>query len=371
MSTQNITKYIRDIKKNIFSTTADDGLLAYAVDTDQFMIADGGGWLVYGTDKTVGTYQLPGTSVNVSKSCLAHLDANDGSSLRNDRGVAPSDGDTIKHWSCQQNGGPWDLTQRVSPMQPRYKATGINGKPTIHFDNKPNREPVYMMTERPEQLNKVYKNGLTSIMVVNMLPSYDNWLDVSADPDNNVNNKDENFQTQNVLWSHAASESDLRYMNRMLGLRLDHTTDYYSYIYRKGFPGSTSSLDDETGVMHIGAGSSYLDIVNGGPDIRNEAFILIDITSGGTHYQSSIPEYRSTTIGGSWQKHTTYMSSSQTGKSLMQGLKLGMGTSYSTAARAEFSEVLFFDGVITKSDLNDIGSHLSNKWGVKWKNFSV
>ena len=383
MSTQDITKYSKDTKHNILKATSQLGDIAYATDTGELMIRRNNGWFAYTHDEMLGTHTLSGTSVQLNRPVLCHLDATATDTIFNNQ-LAPAEyGQTVRSWRCPDDCGPYDLSQSVKSRQPTYVQDGINGKPAVYFTgNKAPHIGTDLNTERPEQNTRIHANGVTCFIVMQHEPKWKNWNDVSdvtsqnAWGQDNLNEVIPDAITAHGLWGSKVAQmtsNDSRiYISQILG----DTTDYYMSSQFNGAKGCTTYDTDDLIQAYGTNGRSYPDLQLP-VDPRKQAMILA-VRYGAGQYMGGINSATSLSLdqsinGKIFNKQTN--NGMKTG--LLKGLILGScfrDSSYAYAmqyaSRMKVGEFLLFDGVLSNNEFDQVGAHLATKWEMPWSNIS-
>ena len=368
--------------------TSTQGDIAYAVDAGELMIRRETGWYTYMFDDMVGNYTPPGMSSAIKRPILSHLDATDITSLKDRNNLNPVDGEHVKHWLTQPNGGIFDVAQTSRSRQPIYTSQGMNGQPGVKFTggSLPSRG-CDMITERTEQNTRTYQNGYTAIMVCKIDSRYSNYMDVGrvdseAAWPTGTNNDPLHNQPTHALWgSNQATQSESGPHTNHAGWYISEA-DYYANLYGTGTHGGhKADLVDQWSYHPHGShgtnGPTQATGYEGHPEYRNGDIMIFTWRVFNDPYDKNkqrVAVTETTTNGFRARYQKTDDDSIVAEIGLIKGMRIGSmlqreKTFYQDyTGRITVGEFMLFDGNLNNYEMDQVGQYLSSKWSTDWNN---
>ncbi len=229
----------------------------------------------------------------------------DGSLTSASNGNNPEDGDRISSWndSNTQSLSKINLTQVTQASQPTYNIDGINGIPSLRFNNS----ILYSMTVP----NLIHSDSYTMIAV---------WSSVTL-PDS-------------ILMEQRPT--------------VNATTNLYSSLWLNTSSVKFSGMNNDSGSLGtIVAGKAYINIMVVNNNQAN------NITN---YFNSNNAVALATTTPGALDLGGYIFS--------VGGRTTSPITTYTYLVNAELSEIIVFNRPLKKSEVIDINSYLSKKYGI-------
>lgn len=368
IQTQQISKYVRDTEYNILrSDKSVSGVWSFAVDTGNIFLTYQGSLIQWNPrDKKLTNYSIG--SHDYTCQPIVHIDASDITTLKNQNFQTPEDGHSVVQATSIARGGAAVVEQLTGSKTPVFRQNGLgSGLHSLRFSNG-----AYMNTD--STFNTTTHHGaFTVMMVLKFLPTWTNF--------------DRYGKTDTIP---GTNEWLLDSMNpgNVLNAGLFHGTVSKRYT-------SYSS--------NIGAGmrwNSYLNNWRVEPGISGNGLYVTDNQEGDwenrmwSNYTNPLQDYNSDplvdTIILSFEfpdtrdnprgSHTVRVSTGGRARtyamnvyypSLVKGLSIGYWRGWFTGDGGHFDlgEMLVFNNIFDRTSMNNLGTHLSNKWGTTWVDF--
>lgn len=345
MTVHNIDRFHKCTQAQIYTELSPetDGVFAYATDTGTLYVSHNGGWVIANLGTGVKNYQYAGVDINP----LVHVDATNTDSLRTIDETAAGNMDTIHQW--KDASGRNDLVSELT-RTPVLSADAINGKPGVYFGttlqtegsfypSNTNAEISCQLTSRPKP-NRTLKH--VTCFAVCYIPSQKPWNDNTVYPSStHVHNKLA-LPIVTTSGAYRITSNSAWYLGYK---RYNHTLDRY-------YVGSGGTYNYRSNYVDLGP-TTQSDEVRMSPKILWATATYNDPDHHGLVYSGINGAGRTTLRTSSTVKHTPPD---------MTCVSVGMDN------HNIVGEVLLCDQAMTGSELNKIGSYLSNKWNITWTN---
>jgi len=347
MTTQNISKYISDTKRNILTADVSNNTFAHAIDTNELLLKRDGSWIEWRFDHNTGFYQLPGTDIVLNHTPLTHLDISDTNTrIHNSDGVDARVG-TMGVDRVYAQAGSWSMSNNSDQAPPSYHDSLINNKPGLSFTKNNS-----LVTTDPHVRQRVYHGDFTTFIVV-MLHKYYVSLD-SSELHDNVDRV-----IDGMLWgSHAVHhgvdgqggsnigmwyDRGVGYMHiRPMGMGMHQS--HYTQIRSTNEP-FLSGTDLSITPMVIC--SQYHAAHNGVGHSNESSDVFMNISSNMASV--NVCNYQSYTATSNNYMHT------------LNGLRIGGKGGFN------LGEFIIFNSALSIDEIDTVGSHLATKWGSVWQ----
>jgi hypothetical protein len=343
MSTQNITNYTRDLEENIIDTSpAVDGQIKFAIDTGKLFLSNGGYWHIYKSPGMVGEYTLPGTGITVGAPVLAHLDADDATTLQDVNYQPINSGDAVSNWRCVTDGGSNHVTNSWILNAPTYVANVLNSKPAIRF-----RGAQFLSNESKKNV-PLTDGSFTSFTVIK--------LDYKGDPV--TGNKESDWRDYHAIWGGIGFGGSATICAQpALQVRWDVPQGTFSSV-GGAMPACAVAFQNST---TFGPASTPT-VIN----TQTDTLIIMQRWNGTNDIYGS--KYQEITISGRYTKHIN----PEVGCPVeFSGLAIGhnnMRANLTETGEFDMGEFILLNGDLNNVEVNEIANHLSTKWGATWEN---
>ena len=341
MSTQNITNYTRDLEENIIDTSpAVDGQIKFAIDTGKLFLSNGGYWYIYKSPDMVGEYTLPGTGITIDAPILAHLDADDATTIQDSNYQPINAGDSVSNWRCVTDGGSNHVTNTRPSKQPTYVANAMNSKPAIRF-----RKNQYFTNESKKNV-PLTDGSFTSFIV----------LKADYKGDTQSANKESDWKDYNAIWGGIGYGGSATIgAQPALMLRWDYAQG--TWLSTGGtLPSCAVALSNSS---TFGPASTPT-VIN----LQTDTLIIVQRWNGGNDTYGY--KYQEICVCG---RYTKAMSSITGGPTEFSGLAFATNNMRSDDSTGDFDmgEFILLNGELNNVQVNEVANHLSTKWGAQWE----
>jgi len=351
MTTQNISKYISDTKRNILSADVSNNTFAHAIDTNELLLKRDGSWIEWRFDHNTGFYQLPGTDITLNHTPLTHIDISDTNTKIHDNDGFDVRGSNRMFDRVYAQAGAWSMSNNSDTKTPTYHDNLINNLPGLYFSSKNS-----LVTTDLDVRQRVYHGDFTAFIVVELHKYYESL-------DSNVLHDSMDLVLDGMLWgSHAVHTGIDSHGGSNIGLWYDRVySGQTGYIYIRpmgqGMHQShhaqiksnnepfLSGTDLTTIPMIIC--SQYHSAYNG-VGYSNETSAA-DLKPGSSIASVNVCNYQSYVATSNGRVHT------------LNGLRIGNKGGF------KLGEYMMFNSALSTSEINDVGSHLATKWGSVWQ----
>jgi hypothetical protein len=351
MTTQNISKYISDTKRNILTADVSDNTFAHAIDTNELLLKRDGSWIEWRFDHNTGFYQLPGTSIVLNHTPLTHLDiSNTNTKIHNSDGVdARNISSSIDRVYAQA--GSWSMSNNNDQAPPSYHDNLINNMPGLRFLSYNS-----LVTTDHHVRQRVYHGNFTAFIVVELRKYYESL-------DSNELHDSMDRIIDGMFWgSHAVHIGIDGIGGNNIGLWYDRTysgTTGYLYIRPMGLGMHNSH--------HVQIRSDNEPFVSG-TDLSTSPMVICSqyhsaYNGVGYSNESSEVDFDPTSSIASVNvcNYQTYTAQSVTFTHTLNGLRFGGKGGFN------LGEYMLFNSALSTDEINSVGSHLATKWGSVWQ----
>jgi hypothetical protein len=343
MTAHNIDKYHQCTEKQIYTDLSPntDGVFAYAVDTQALYVSHNGGWVIASGGHNIKKYSY----ANVDMDTIVHLDASQSSSLRTRSGDEATNNDILSEW---RDSSSKNNVYSITSIGPTLSADAINGHPGINFI--PTNEEdwhtppgdgsrhVGMQSHRAE----MKPLDAVTCFVVHYDPTSKAFGDDSVRP--------ETTGTINTAPECLVS-------TRGTKTRQTYDSSGFSLGYRR----YNKDLDR----FYAGtAGEKYTGLYD---DMNSTVMTSQERTSAKILWFSGeykCPSHKSLAWSGI-NGAANVLKRNVRNRPLFDRLLIGEDS------RCFIGEVILCNQVMSGHELNNIGNHLSNKWGIPWFDLHV
>ena len=341
MSTQNITNYTRDLEENIIDTSPlVDGQIKFAIDTGKLFLSNGGYWHIYNSPDIVGEYTLPGTGITVDAPILAHLDADDATTIQDVNYQPVNSGDSVSNWRCVTDGGSNHVTNSTIVDSPTYIANALNSKPALRFAGR-----QFFGNESKKNV-PLTDGSLTSFAVFKL----------HYKGDTVTGNKELDWRDYNPIWGGIGYGGSLTICAQpALTMRWDTPQGTWSSVGATQ-PANSVALHDST---TFGPASTPTVI-----DLQTDTLIVVQRWNGSNDPRGY--KYQEICICG---RYTKFINTMVGGPVEFSGLSIGinnMRANYGETGRFDMGEFILLNGDLNNVEVNQVANHLSTKWGAQW-----
>lgn len=368
IQTQQITKYVRDTEYNIIrSDKSISGVWSFAVDTGNLFLTYQGSLLQWNPRTTrLSDYTIGNNTYKCQP--IAHVDASDTSTLKNQNFQIPDNGQSVAEVSCINAGGASVFEQQVGSKTPVFRQNQLGTNlHSLRFSNG-----AFMNSD--SVFNTVtYTGGFTVFMVLRFLPSFLNFdrygkTDTTQGTNEWVKDGMSPTQTFNCgLFHGTVSQKYTQYSTNIgAGMRWNSTNN--SWRVEPGVSGNyLDNRDNQEGDFENSMWSSYINpLENYNLNAFDDTIILC----------WEFPDTTEKPRGGHFVRVSTcgkakFVDKNVSYPALLKGLSIGQYNSWFTGNGGHFDlgEMIVFNNAFTRSSLNEIGTHLATKWNTLWVNF--
>lgn len=344
----NLSSYTKATEASILSSSPSaDGEMAYSTDTNKLFLSDGTTWVEWRSDGfSRGSYSLD-ANTTISARPYRHIDMSDTTGMKNASGSAPSNGDTISEITCKSTGKK--LTQDVSIYQPKF----ISSAGTSPISNHANGDTDALI------------NGKSVLQFKNSKTDGQTFIGEAP-----LGNGDgpifmKNYSVFMVFRNAGGNNS----YPSIIGTPVTRST--YSYQYTLFAITDQSNLaDDASGYLrfskHDLSGHSNAFTISMPIGYRHLLYHTNSLAKT-SHYAFTKDNNSSSSSNDlSGQYLTTDISNP--GPTIMTGLSIAHSVyaRHSTSWGGEMGEIIFFNTVLSDTDVNAVGAYLSSKWGITY-----
>lgn len=347
MTTQNISKYISDTKKNILIADVSDNTFAHAIDTNELLLKRDGSWIEWRFNHNTGTYQLPGTDIVVNNTPLTHLDVSDTNTILHNNDGIDIRGSNMPIDRVHAQAGTWSMTNNTNQQPPVYRENLINNLPGLYFSNNSS-----LVTTDLHVRQRVFHGDFTAFMVVKPRNYYQDWGDTT--PYDSFDRR-----VESMLWgSHSVHLGVDGYGGHNIGLWLDQaSTAFYVRPMGLGLYQSHQAqirTDTEPYTSGIDLRETPMIICSQYNSAHNSMGYTLE-----TSDPDPIPTSNIVTVNVCNYQFYTARANSYT--HTLAGLRLGGKGGFN------LGEFMIFNSAMSTNDINNVGSHLATKWGSAWQ----
>ena len=351
MTTQNISKYITDTKRNILTADVPDNTFAHAIDTNELLLKRDGSWIEWRFDHNTGFYQLPGTDIVLNHTPLTHLDISDTNTK-----IHNSDSVDIRNTISSidrvyAQTGSWSMSNNSDQAPPSYHDNLINNMPSLRFLTNNS-----LVTTDHHVRQRVYHGDFTAFIVVELHKYYEsldtNELHDSIDRiidgmfwgSHAVHHGVDSDGGSNIgLWYDRAHSSSTGYLYlRPMGLGMMHGHNARVASNNEPF---LSGTDLSTSPMVI---CSQYHAAHNGVGYSSESSD-VDLNPTSNVASVNVCNYQFKVV-----QSDGYMNT-------LNGLRFGGKGGFN------LGEYMLFNSALSVDEIDSVGSHLATKWGSVWQ----
>lgn len=351
MTTQNISKYISDIKGNILKADVSNNTFAHAIDTNELLLKRDGSWIEWRFDHNTGFYQLPGTDIVLNHTPLTHLDISDTNTKIHNSDGFDIRGTTMPIDRLHAQTGNWSMSNNSDQQPPSYHDNLINNKPGLRFTQNNS-----LVTTDQHARQRVYHGNFTVFIVVELHKYYENLntneLHDSMDRiidgmfwgSHAVHGGYDNNGGNNIgLWYDRTFSSSTGYLYiRPMGLGMHQS--HHAQVKSNNEP-YLSGTDLSITPMVI---CSQYHAAYNGVGYSNESSD-VDMSPASNIASVNVCNYQFYSAQSNGYMHT------------LNGLRFGGKGGFN------LGEYMLFNNTLSVDEINSVGSHLATKWGSVWQ----
>ena len=343
-----LTKYIKDTRKNIIKSVSAPGTFAYAIDTGELYVAhESGGWMVYPLTDVKKPKVIGGVPVNT----VLHLDAYSG--VVNTRGSENvQDGDKIESWTDATG-----VKFKSGDHKPKYSSTDMNGKPAIDFHNTPTSTLFhdYAVNRNIRTFIMVYRPANIKLMIGNTQnldqTTYNQYNSGGGIDDERIWGDSSNFQ---AIFSSGGFQDQSSSGN------IDYEGFQFGY-YQSGGP---QSHEYARMYYHIGGAGGYQDTT--GDRFYMEYINHPDALSSAQCVIFTIPDLCEALDGHHYLGKTHLLNKHQHYFHLLENRSHPVldNVTIGYQGGANISEIIGLSHGLNDAEIRDVFKHLNTKWNI-------